>query len=242
MKRKTDEKIRQIFAARVKQLRTEQNMTQTDLAYELTKINMSKNDRAVSISTVSNWEKAKAFPNSSNLKSVASILNTSVAYLLGEGENDQKTSATNNSKYVNNDDEIKRHAGEPVYVITDDIRQIGKWGIVKDDGSAIFFSDGSITSLNKIKGSVKRCPIPFAYAPDSNAKMLSPKEVRKTDATFWVEGIGGDYDARQRLKGWYSYDKTRDAAVDAAFHYLPMNTYGLSWCAFESQFKYQHDL
>lgn len=61
------------FKQRLKELRSEKGMTQTDVARQL---NMSK-------MAVSHWEKGNSEPSIEQLKALAAMFDTSVDYLVG---------------------------------------------------------------------------------------------------------------------------------------------------------------
>ncbi|HIU06053.1 MAG TPA: helix-turn-helix transcriptional regulator [Candidatus Onthoplasma faecigallinarum] len=62
-----------VFAKRLKELRSNSNMTQDELSNKLN----------LSIKTIMKWENAKAYPNCINLYNLCKLLHCSCDYLLG---------------------------------------------------------------------------------------------------------------------------------------------------------------
>ena len=65
-----------VFPQRLKELRKKRGYTQTDLGKKV----------GVKQSTFTNWENGKREPNFETLLKLASILNTTASYLLGESD------------------------------------------------------------------------------------------------------------------------------------------------------------
>ena len=66
-----------VFGRRLAELRKEKKLSQTELATQL----------GTSISVISRYERGEMTPSIDNAKKLASLLGTTVGYLLGENEN-----------------------------------------------------------------------------------------------------------------------------------------------------------
>lgn len=91
---------------RIKSLRTESEMKQTDLAKRL----------KVGQNTISNWETGKTEPDSASLQSMAAIFGVSIDYILGHNSTRQAVAATAASRIPVLGDVA---AGIPIEAITD---------------------------------------------------------------------------------------------------------------------------
>jgi len=66
-----------VFGKRLAELRKERNLTQTQLAKQM----------STSLSVISRYERGEMTPSIATAKTLADILNTTVGYLLGENDN-----------------------------------------------------------------------------------------------------------------------------------------------------------
>lgn len=85
-----------IFPQRLKELRLKKGLTQTELGE---KVGVKQN-------TFTNWENGKREPNFETLLKLASILNTTTSYLLGESDIQYGYGSKEFEEYIQNSPDI----------------------------------------------------------------------------------------------------------------------------------------
>ena len=218
---------KKFFANQLVKIRSQCDLSQADLCVKIDAYLRKRGEkREFRQATISNWERANNYPRKRYIDALCDIFDVDETYFINESKKE------NILKFEKIDvDNIERYASSPVYVYFQD-EDIGMWGIVTSDGSYINMANETKIPVIRVKESIYSCPIPFSYGIDSNCKPLNATQLKKLEK-FWVEGVGGSYEARQKVKGWYQYDKQRDEIYNGNYDYLSMDGIGKSWIAFK---------
>ena len=225
------DETKKVFSHRLVIARKEKDMTARELGEKIAKKQKLSSFR---VATISTWENAHNLPRMSYIEILSEILEVDTAFLLGL--QDETHIELNNKKGLKeiSYDKLKNYNNQPVWcVYKDDDMSEGFWGIVNAKSNMIVTSYQAI-HFKKINFSVYSFLSPYSFAIDSNMEILTKNEVRDSKKV-WVQGVGGSYMARQRLKGYYEYNDKVDCVINNSGMLLSLDTYGINWVAYNEE-------
>ena len=233
IERQGREKTKTIFSERLKKEMDVQGLSSVGLAEELGKDIGDINFR---IPTISAWVNGGSLPREHYIVSICRILKVDEAYLLGLQEVPRKLDVVPRKERITRieQERLKLYDSEPLWCVpkgkplTD-----GFYALVNANESCLVTSTDTIP-FKDIDFNVYRNLSPYSFAIDSNMKILTINDIQRRK-NVWVQGVGGTYTTRERLKGVYAYDKKINGVVDKTGYTLSLETYGVNWVAYDGK-------
>lgn len=141
-----------------------------------------------------------------------------------------------------NSDTLWQIDNEPVWCLfthtESGLSVYGKWGIVDATAGEIVFSKTHSIPFSKADFEMYKRPLPFSFPPDAMGRALTKREVELRNQ-IWIEPIGGEYQTRQLLKSWGSYNKQQDSVVCENGMIYPMRLYAKTFLAYSDPCDYK---
>lgn len=226
-----------IIGDRLKRLRKENGLSQTEFAVAFS--NFIGKESVYRRTTISGWENENPAPSRKILQKLADFYNVPFNVL----SLDDRASVINvsESKKLKTDD-LWQVDNEPVWCVftqaESGLSVYGKWGIVDASSGEIIFSKRHSVSFTNINFEMYRRPLPFSFPPDAMGRVLTKKEVCLRNQ-IWIEPIGGDYQTRQLLKSWGSYNKQQDSVICDNGMIYPLRLYAKTFLAYSDPCEYK---
>ena len=238
MKKNTSMNPNDTVCTRLKELRKQHGMSQEEFAIAFSKFVGRKTYRR---STIGTWETVK-MPQKKILKQIAAFYGIPYNHIVVDEKEDtidlnDAVIADKNSLWKYDHEPVwcllhKNHGGYDTY---------GRWGLIDAQAKTIVFSATYNVPFESIDFELYRRPLPFSFPADAISRPLSVKEVALRKK-IWIEPIGGDYQTRQFLKSWGTYQKAADSVLcDTGLTY-PMQMYGKTFLAFSEPCEYKEQI
>ena len=226
------DETRLIFSQRLVESRKIKGITAKELGERIAKkLGMD----AFRVSTISTWENAHNLPRMSYIDATSSILDVDASYLLGLQDEKRVELAHGEKGLIEiKYDRLKDYSNQPVWCVSkcNEITE-GFWGIVNSSNNTIVTSYQTIP-FGRINFDIYTFLSPYSYAIDSDFTVL-PKESVRQSKRVWVQGVGGSFVSRQKIKGYYEYNSKVDCVLNSSGILLSMDTYGVNWVAFDKE-------
>lgn len=228
------ENTKKIFSNRLIKLRADANINKTELAKKMEyELNLS----TFRLATISDWEQQKTIPRKKYLYVLCDIFGVDAAYLLGlqdEKRAGNKLPNATGLHKIQKEDKLKHYDNQPVWCVpkANEITD-GFWALVNASEQKLITSN-DIIRFKDINFDVYRFLSPYSFAIDSNLEILEKKYIPKFKK-LWVQGIGGSFVSRQKIKGFYTYDTKLECVINEAGVTLSLDTYGINWVAYSDE-------
>lgn len=231
-------------ASIIKKLRIEKGYSQEDLVTKINDELKKTDDKVFAQSSLSNWENAVYYPSPKYIVILSKIFDVDAAYIMGAQLYAKKIYNQDNKEIANKGlkkidiNYIEKYSGQPVYYMY--TQEKGTWGLISNDAQKLVLPDETSIPITSVKNTLYTSPIPFMYGIDSDCKPLNSADIKRI-GKVWVEGVGGSFEARQKIKGWYRYDKRRNYLYNGNYDSLEMDGIGKAWIAFEDCVRPQNE-
>lgn len=230
--------VNKIFGTRVKELRTERNMTQTQMSQEFAIFAASS---PIQPMTISSWEQGKKLCTVETLKYLALFFGVSADYLLGisDEENEGKIRDASTLDLISPDEQVIKYNdlasvdGLPV-VIESDTGTFGPlWAIYDHNKHRFLTKNGQLTYRPDIK---VRSSIPFSMVTMEIFKksMLTATQLQMQER-FWVIKVDGTEKEKRMYTGWYRHNEDKTCIINDRGLTLPYSGLGISYNAFSDE-------
>lgn len=215
------------FAERVKQRRKELNMSQSDLAKQMT--NVDKQHREIKVWTIQGYERGH-IPR--NIHLLCAALQVTPDYLLGTTHQgdinwDKSFVFKNDGRFPLEKEELTHYGGLPVWVRPKDERSTEYCALVDDVHYALVSLRYGSVAFDNIDGTVWVEP---SYHRDD---VLSRDEAEAACRVF-VLPIRAEYDVKRVFSGWYTFDENQKMFVREDHGWMfPAEQYGTKYIGFK---------
>lgn len=230
------------FSNRLVLLRNQKNMTQDELAKQLS--DMEQRERALSLQTISGWESGDKYPPMESFIMMLRFFGVSADYLLGLSDEigSQAISAAVPGKngltpnYHVTYNELPAHNKEPIFVVFKDKIASNRWGILDSDRMRIMFTDSALT-LSKDLNCIYYTNVPEdEKGPKYNLrKPLSMTQILNSDR-IWVEMLSPFPEIKAKYNGWYRHNEDKSALINIRGLVLPYEGLSISFNAYSAEF------
>lgn len=221
-----------IFSRRLVESRKIKGITAKELGERIAK----KMDMdSFRVSTISTWENAHNLPRMNYIEATSSILEVDASYLLGlQDEKRVKLAHGENGLIEVKYNRLKEYSNQPVWCVSrgNEITE-GFWGLVNTSNETIITSYQTIP-FGRVNFDIYSFLSPFSFAIDSDYRVL-PKVTVRQSKRVWVQGVGGSFVSRQKIKGYYEYNSKVDCVLNNSGILLSLDTYGVNWVAFNKE-------
>lgn len=226
------------ISIRLKQLRDEQKLTQSEFAIKLSEL--KGRTPPYSLSAVSSWETGAKLPSLSTLTVIAEFFNVSLEYLRGLSNERNALEHVDYDylelKYHIAAETISAYDGTPVWIEFEDLTFKNQWGIVDVESQTIICA--KIRIPFKTKGiKTYAIPLPNDIFKETFLAQPIPWNRIMTLDTFWVEIVSTDKLLSTQYNGWYHHNENRTGIINAVGLTLPYEGFGTSWRAYVEPFR-----
>lgn len=231
-----------IFGNRIKKLRTDRNLKQSELATQLSEF---MNIAPITLTTISSWEQGRKLCGVETLKYLALFFNVSVDYLLGLEDEPREMNRMAVLDTVSEDAQIVKYSdlasvdGIPVLIETDStVKQPfkAKWAIY-DHANHQFVTQKTIYNANP--HIIVRCSVPLSRATMENLrkKLITLSALKKMPSgeKFWVSKMQGTPEERAEYSGWYTNNESHSCIINDRGLTLPYDGLGVTYNAFTEE-------
>ncbi len=231
-----------IFGNRIKKLRTDRQLKQSDLAEQLSEF---MNIDPITLTTISSWEQGRKLCGIETLKYLALFFNVSVDYLLGLEDQPREKNRKAVFDTVSEDAQIVKYTdlasvdGCPVLIETDSTVKQGfkaKWAIY-DHASHQFVTHRAVYNANP--HIIVRCCVPLSKATMTNLRkrILKLSELKKKPCgeKFWILKLQGTPEERAEYTGWYTNNENHSCIINNDGLTLPYDGLGVTYTAFTDE-------
>lgn len=240
-RKKLPTKDGKLFGKKLKRLRTDRGMTQSELADKVNYMLGEKNKyKTVNISS---WERG-SIPRGNALSCLAEIFNVTISELRNEGVprvNDffqivQENTLEGAKEIVIED--LKMLSGQPVWIEADGESHIGCYGLVGHNGKTVVFPNGRSIWTKALDGKIYRFPNPMVSWNTLVGGTPLPLNKAKTMKQVFIIAVGSDT-VKARFNGWYKFDKKIESFVKKGNPSITLseNHYELEYYAFEKSYE-----
>lgn len=214
------------FAERVKQRRKFLDMSQSDLAEQMTKVD--KQHREVKVWTVQGYERGH-IPR--NIAVLCEALSVTPDFLLGTTHQgnvdwDKTLILKNDGRVPLSREELKNYGGLPVWVRPRDERSSEYCALVDDVHYALVSLQQGSVPFEHIEGTVWVEP---QYLRED---ILTRQEAESADRVFIIPVRAG-YDSKRLFSGWYRFNDDRQMFLSEECDWsFPAAQYGVRYVGF----------
>lgn len=221
MKRKT--KLSDKFHERLKLLRTEKNLTQSNFAYEFSIFTGRK--KKLSVSTISSWESGEKQPDYPTITSIANFYGVLPSYLTGEIDS-RKDDANIKPLFLEDfiveisNENLALYDGKPVYLVFNNatLKIKNCWGIYNKSNETFSCRDQVYRNNPNIR----------YFAAETGVDKITKKGYKPLDMEdfirlpmFWVQYHGSTNEINTRFTGFYTHTNTKSGIINSEGNILP---------------------
>lgn len=232
---------KKVLSKQLLSLRIAAGISQKDLAVQIAQIMNKPNFR---LANISDWETGKRIPREKYLHALAKIYHIEPEYFIQDKLDDIPFTLKRmlpKKLLITPNENLSFYDGEPIWCEYSELNKKPEWAIIDGNNRVLRFKDGNILPFSNIDFRIYHAPTPFLYGCTPYSVPLTVEEIKNMD-NVWVEMIGGDYIDRQRVKGWYYYNKEINAVErkqkNRICRALPLTSYGETWCAYKNSVDY----
>lgn len=235
------------LAERIKVLRQEKQMNQSELALDFSRYIGRKSD--YSLTTISAWELGRKTPPLITLYKLADYFNCSVDYLCGmtndrngkaeaytlnEKDTEERDILIDESKLLLNKEDYKKYNHKPVFVVFKNMELKNQWGLLNLEENHIMLFKEKLP-LGQFDITLYVYPLPNEmYFNFWKIHAYSLQQMMQAN-TFWVEVYSYDKEIKGLYNGWYSHNENRSAIVNCNNGLtLPYTGLNVSYVAYHS--------
>lgn len=238
-----------IIAVRLANLRTEQKLTQTELASLLSEVL----GRSFSFMVVSSWETGRRTPAFDVLQALSNIYDCSLDYIVGNTDDRHGTAEPKDVLDVNNNDFLKPEVkllpedilrnrcfdGKPVFITFKNYAHPNQWALVNLKKNMFILSDNRMLKINtpSIDYVYTNVPTYESSCSINGNYPLDLSRLKKRNGDFYVEMISSDKEVCAAYNGWYHNNEDRTCIINSVGRALPYTGLGISYNAYTSIYK-----
>ncbi len=223
------------FRIRLATLRKRRNLTQKDLAAQLS-MAMGRSV-PLAVSTVSAWEIGRKYPSYDILVAMSDFFGVTTDFMLGRTSHSEPSEKKH---YYMDDfiidiesDELRKYAGKPVYIVFKDDYSLNRWGIYNAKENYFACEDARIKCVPaKMK----------FYATTPETEPIYKAKSQRLDAEafskaslVWIEYQSSDNTIRTRFSGWYHHNNAHDAIINDRGDVLPYSGFDVTYYAYKNK-------
>ena len=231
-----------IVGNKIKMLRTNKGLRQSDFARELS-IFMGRK-KEYKLVTVSSWETGYKMPPLNTLRNIADFFNVDISELIGNTELKTPviTEDTNSAEaHINanmvNIDRIAFYHNQPLYCIFKDKSRKDEWSLCDCNKQQLIFIDRepiTFEQLTEKRDDISLYTIqPYGSIEKERRieRSLTVPKIKAADKV-WVEMNTFDDFVRARYNGWYYNNKNKTCLINPLGEVLPYEGNGYSYKAY----------
>jgi len=230
---------RQFTAARIRLLRNEFKLTQSEFASKVSEI--MNRDKPYNYVVVTMWENNRRMPNTNALNAIATLFDVSVDYLLGRTENRKEiipklTKMTSPLADVGLEaikyTELVDYNEKPIYCVFPNKTRRDGWALYNSSKEQLVFTDATL-------------PASTAYLYYKNATLNSFNALTLLNTPInnierllglrnvWIEMLSNDPSIKNLYDGWYKHNETHSCLINVLGLALPYEGLNLSYRAYD---------
>lgn len=227
------------FGARLKELRTERELLQRELAEKLSEYCGTRT--VITASAVCCWEKGTRKPRIKTLNGIAEFFDVSILYLIGASNERGKYMPISESELNSEEScqiapaDLWRYDGKPLFVKFPRTSYPSMWGIYDAPNDTIVFTTKRLKNASTVTCeffSKEQKTDPEYYSKSSSNLKKCTQEILMKCERVYVELHNPSEYIRGMYNGWYTHNNDHTCLIDSKGHMLEYAWNGDTYTAY----------